>query len=261
MLMSADGTASSHERLFAASAALMQRDPTQWSMSDWGRLAALVDVDTKHVLTPLHERIDGHRSIQQLAMNVLEGYSRADHTMQAAFDEILPRLDPQYLAKRQAALREAIAGGPIPRGATLTEFRSLEEFDTLQSSVRAGVAARILEHTNSVTVPGARQFLDDVDHVLGELDGAPAQLQPVRERIERLVQVNRSRIGGHTPAGAVRGYSNHPDYAELGRIRADLAFLAKATTPRPAAPAAAPTPASAPAAASIPGSATEILSW
>jgi hypothetical protein len=259
MRMAADGTGTDPERLFTEAHNLLRRDPTTFTTSDWGKLAALVDVDTGHRL-PLHEGTSGGRPIVSAATDIADGYGNGG-TLREYFDEWLPRLDPNYVAKRRAALEAAIAGGPIPERARLAEFEALESFAAISRSQRASIGGRLLEHVTTTTVPGARTFLDDVQAVLRNMDGAPPQLQPVRTSIDELVELNVARINGRSPRGAVRGYSNHPDYAELGRIRANLSLLAKATAPRPAAPAAASAaaPAAAPTSASTAGA--EILTW
>jgi hypothetical protein len=220
----------------------------------------MLDVDRTGVTSILRQGVPGSKPVVNMATDIATGYYSASESVDAAFREWLPMLDPEYLAKRRAALVEGLWGGTFPRGATLDELRGLDEFQRLTSGERAAIGARLIQDVAPSTVPGSITFLDDVERVLGELgtqrDPNPA-IAPLRAQLDELVARNRARIAGNTPRGAVRGYSNHPDYAELGRIRSNLGLIGALNAPqRPAAAAAAGDTASAAAAAG-----GETLTW
>jgi hypothetical protein len=114
-------------------------------------------------------------------------------------------------------------------------------------------------------VPGARSFLDDVEGVLAELGGRERETNPalatIRDQIDELVARNRARIAGETPRGAVRGYSNHPDYAELGRIRSNLGLIGALNAPQRPATAEATIARAMREATAAADEAGEILTW
>ncbi|MCW2920387.1 MAG: hypothetical protein JWL76_261 [Thermoleophilia bacterium] len=78
-----------------------------------------------------------------------------------------------------------------------------------------------------------RSPLEDVRAALRATTTLPSELLPVREQTLALLDLNLARMQGTTPQGAVVGYLNHPDYAEVGRIQANIQFMQDALDAAP----------------------------
>jgi hypothetical protein len=111
----------------------------------------------------------------------------------------------------------------------LGEFRDdaaqlLEESEGLQ---KATVAANLMETGDYTT------YLPLIaDALPSSADGMAGQ---ILNETRMLVDRNISRINGTTPSGAVVGYSNYPDFTELGKIRSNLQMVQGLVEPAPAA--------------------------
>lgn len=70
-----------------------------------------------------------------------------------------------------------------------------------------------------------RSPLEELRNTLRATTSLPAELLPVREQTLALIDLNLARMQGVTPDGAVVGYADHPDYAEIGRIQTNVEFM------------------------------------
>lgn len=196
--------------------------------------------------------IDGvaldQRHASELTQLAAEGSTGGWTSLWSIEDPLIDRwrhaLDPKIISERRRAVREALDGGQLPDGLTTAELRDLDPrwaqrtaFEQL--TLEAGVG-------NLVDSELVRR-LTAVEHAPANM---PDQLADLWRSTRRLADVNRQRMGGTTPRGEVRGYSTHPDYAEVGRIRTNLELIRRLTPPaNPVAP---------PPAASRAG---ELLDW
>ena len=119
---------------------------------------------------------------------------------------------------------------------------------------------------SSDSVAGTRSVRSSLELIRDGMRTTPApsaELAPIHKQTLELLDRNIARLGGTTPDGAIRGYSNHPDYAEVGRIRANMTLLEHARTTTTdvttTATGSAADAASAPAAAAT--TSAETLAW
>ncbi len=171
---------------------------------------------------------------------------------------------PEAVAVQQEALDALLSGSDVSSAISRMLLADREMYQSLSPQVRMSLLAGAIPTRVSDTGP----WLNDVSAALSDV---PAGSLPdaLLADIDTLISHNAMRLRGRTPDGAVRGYGNHPDYAELGRIGSVLGIgsrllRAADAAATDAAAATATTPANAPAAAAAADAASavgEALAW
>lgn len=139
--------------------------------------------------------------------------------------------DPEYLASIDDAIDSIVSGSARDEQLQLIELDRANAFRRLSLRPPAqhdAVAAAILGLPSNERdgVYGAmRTFaLDARTRLEGFTDLSP-QLQRVRDDAAELVDRNIRRMARFELGDPNRGYANHPDYAELGRVEASIKLL------------------------------------
>jgi hypothetical protein len=176
----------------------------------------------------------------------------------------IEQLTPQMFKDLHELIEhEPVVKESFPALASLNdvEMKGLANGEAVLGTAEALSGARLqmfpavpeVEMQPSITdMTGAGSFLDAVTSTLDAMAAAPQlSVEPTASLVKEtrdLIELNRARINGQTPAGAVQGYSIYPDQAELGTIKSNLEFLQVAAQHAPQG--------SAPVATS-----SEIVSW
>ncbi|MCW2922377.1 MAG: hypothetical protein JWL76_2251 [Thermoleophilia bacterium] len=259
------------ERVAAASD-LLARSPADLTNEEWRHLAALVDSDAKGTLINVPREITGSKPLAQQAREIADGTYRPGKFMQVYFTHWQRLNDPAYQSRLEAALADVVAGRATAESRRLVA----EQWDRLESVVagrapadQAAIAEVMLNVDDVAASRSVKSTLELLRSNLQPPSELPAQFTQLHANTVELIDRNLARLNGHTPAGAVQGYSNHPDYAEIGRIRANVSLLqdaqsmATARTSAPTAGAAETIDAASINATSATGAAspTESLDW
>jgi hypothetical protein len=240
----------------------MSRHSSSLTSDDWARLGALIDSDADRSLlrVPLH--IEGSKPLQQITREVGAGQYAADDYVQRYFTEWQRRNDPAYQASLERALDAVVAGGAddTQRALVAGEWDRLEHLVKDRTPGEQASIALVMMGLDRVA--GSRSIRSTLEILRGNLagmTGVPDELAGIRAQTIELVDRNVARLNGSTPAGAVRGYSNHPDYGEIGRIRANLTLLEHARVDR--GPATVTGASEAAVSSTTPAGAAETLTW
>lgn len=217
------GAVDAARRIFA-------RSPERLTEGEWAHLEALLQRDALHGPRTL-------AGVNPLAWIAVEQTKdvlvRPSTPWDAApyFSAWNEQLDPRHLERVGRALDAIVAGS-----ATTDQ---LELVLINRARLGALVADRPPEQQRAIahamlrgTADGPGATMEGTLEVLRtslDAPGAHGELEPLRLQTLELVERNLQRLRGSTPEGAVRGYSTHPDYAELGRARANLDLLEQVT--------------------------------
>lgn len=144
-------------------------------------------------------------------------------------------IDPGYLQRVHTAVEEVAAGRATPEAIELL----LIEREGLGSLVEGRpapeqrrLAAALLGRTGSGATGEMKDLLELAGSGVRDARGIHPGLEPLRRRTLELVDLNLARIAGMHPDGAPRGYANHPNYADIGRIRANIDLMENASRSR-----------------------------
>jgi hypothetical protein len=207
---------------------LVDREPTTLTKADWARVKMFLAYDRETGTLGMTRKLDGARNLDELLTALIDGSSTPGENTAKYLAKWRPELDPTWAARRADAYRAAVHGGPLPVDARADELAPIGiTAEAVGVDALRALRLRMLASSAPSSVQGAKEFLAEVRAITGEL-GAPAAdspIAPVWQRAMELVERNEQRIAGRTPKGAVQGYSNHPDYGELGRIRSDLELV------------------------------------
>lgn len=231
---------------------LLFRHPDSLTNTEWRRLAALVDADPDSTLINVPRKMDGALPLTQQAREIAAGEYRPSEYMQKYFTEYVRRNDPAYAAKLETAIDQVAHGTATPESRELVarEWDRLEQLVAGRPAAEQAAIAEVMMGLDSIA--GSRSVKSTLELLLANMPPVadmPAALVKTRNETVELIERNLSRLNGTTPTGAVRGYSNHPDYAEIGRIRANTSFLQEALRLEQAADGLRPQPGAAATAA------------
>ncbi|MCW2922376.1 MAG: hypothetical protein JWL76_2250 [Thermoleophilia bacterium] len=259
------------EARMAEASALFSRNSADLSTEDWGRLAALLDDEATRVRTQVPMELENAKPLRTIARSLANAEYKPGEATQRYFVEWQRRNDPAYQARLEAALADITSGGASPESRTLVaeQWDRLAELVAGRPAAEQAAIAEVMMGLDSVA--GSRSVKSTLELLLANMPPAedvPAALVATRNETVALIERNLARLDGSTPTGAVRGYSNHPDYAEIGRIRANTSFLQEAMRLEPAAEGLRPQPGVAADAATgvaadevATASAGETLTW
>jgi hypothetical protein len=189
---------------------------------DWATLSGLMTDD----MPGLPRQLDGLRPFADIAWDRWQNTRTADGA-ERYLAKWRMRMDPAHASRLETALDAVVDGSASAEQRAL----AAEEWDLLAQQIttrplvqRAAIASLMLQSAGGMTPSSVR---DGLVHMRSALEQLPhsAEAAPIRADALELIDRNLSRIAGHTPDGAVRGYGTHPDYAELGRVRAHLSLL------------------------------------
>lgn len=136
-------------------------------------------------------------------------------------------LDPRYAARLATAIDDIAAG----RGSDESLGLLLVARERLASLMadrppeqQRAIATAVLGGTAVGSGPGTTQVLRTLREGLSG-PSAHVDLDHLRAETLELVERNLARLEGRPLEGAARGFGRHPDYAEVGRIRANLDLM------------------------------------
>ncbi len=230
---------------------LMQLPGESLSKEQWSQLAELLALDRSTSVTKWPAQVDGLKPLEQIASELAAELYPYDARVDQYFAGWAMRNDPAYVARFEAAI-DALAASSASAEQRAMVIAHPSELDQLiagrPDAERLAIAMAMLDNDATASSRSVKDTLVAIRDSLGARDGATGQVAELVAQTRELVDRNISRLEGRTPEGAVRGYSNHPDYAEIGRLRANLQLIerleAGATTGAGAADQAAPTAAS-----------------
>lgn len=183
----------------------------------------------------------------------------AQSTYAVLLDDVVHDLDPSWISERRVAAWAALDGGRLDSRFDLRELADIDPYRSMRSPferLAIDAAAGAFPANN---LKSARDLVTRVLEIPHAPANMPDSLVPAWRDARRLAQVNLERLNGHTPRGEIRGYSNHPDYAQLGRLKANIDMIRRLTpSDNPIGYRAMPADAASSAAA---GTADELLTW
>jgi hypothetical protein len=231
---------------------LLRRPAASLGREEWQTLAALLG--SRHADDiGVVDTLPGLKPFGQIAIELGSGRYLTTHRVQRYFDAWGRLHDPTYRDQVGPAL-EAIVRGHATDADRALVVRDADIVDKLTAGRRPedqlAIAAVMLHDEHAASSTGIYPTLLVLHESLGAI-GAPAELRSVHDETMTLLERNLLRIDRSAPVAGPRGFSNHPDYAEIGRIRANVDLLLAAGR-RPQPPASAPAPSVAPAGASLP---------
>ncbi len=226
----------------------------------WTTLAAVLEHKAGAKLVGLPDELPNTKPLRQIAIEVANGDYRPTGKTAAYFTMWRTDNDPAYIARVESAVDAVIAGTADSTQTALVA----EQWHRLDSIVanrapedQLALATAVLQADGNASTRNVRGTLEAIRDSLGDGADLEPALRKLHEQTRELVDRNLSRLAGRTPQGAVKGYSNHPDYAEIGRIRANLQLL-ESMRANPAAAAVESADAAGSAAAVQTG---EALDW
>ncbi|MCW2921254.1 MAG: hypothetical protein JWL76_1128 [Thermoleophilia bacterium] len=217
----ADGVAADLPRLEAALYDAASPASGTFDEAALGRLRAVLDADARggllkagrlgELFEPLREALSSRTPLT---------------TDSTTIDLVRNRLlDGSQVTERRAQIRAAIDSGSFPKGVSLAEIREADArwldrppFEQLALEGQLGAFSGPKAFTM------ARDFLFRARDVQRPAE-VPIPMSGLWDETRRLIDVNLERLAGHTRRGEVRGYSTHPDYAQVGRIQANVELL------------------------------------
>lgn len=220
---------------------LLTGAPGDRTREEWRELTGLLNAGSHDVVD--HPWFPGVRVEVGARNSYLHGYED--------LERLRPSIDSASPGQLEAARRQLLGRGEIdPLATSILERGQLDRIGITGSEA----AAVRLRHLEPATPDTARVWLLDARAAMerADLDGPGAAL---RDSANKLIDRNLARIDGDRRWRLRDGYSNHPDYAEVGRVRSTWQLLEQLT-----APAAQPAPAAAPS-ATAPVAATDTLMW
>jgi hypothetical protein len=196
----------------------------------WRRVRALFEVVGSDVDGVALEAKDAHELTQLASQGAVPG-SAARTIEDPVIDRWRHALDPSIISERRRSVRAAMDGGALPAGLTVAELRDLDPRWAQRTPFEQIVVRAATGELSGTTQASAKQLVTE----LAALEHAPAnmpdELAELWRQTRRLVDANLQRIRGTTPKGEVRGYGSHPDYAQVGRIRANIELIRRMTPP------------------------------
>jgi hypothetical protein len=201
---------------------LFSHAPERLTAGEWAHLEALLRTDipgprTLGSINPL-DRIASAQTSTVLT-KPSEPWDAAPY-----FSAWNATLDPDHLRNLDRAVDAIAAGTATPQQLELVlidraRLGALVARHTPEEQLR--IATTVLRGTADAPGEGVKETLRTLRASLAQRP-TDAELDELRATTIELIDRNIARMEGRTPEGAVRGYSNHPDYAEVGRIRANL---------------------------------------
>ncbi len=236
---------------------LFLREPTTLEPRDWARLEAVLDLDRSQNFVV---RLDGRPDLRdELALMQVQDRPLTQHVYDYFDVNAMPEASPlERAAAAERRFIDALDAAAAGNHDTATRDVLRAYWPTLGTYVRelpierqARIASALLGIEGpSGNLQAVRSSLDSIRAAMDELP-VTRELQPVYDETLVLLDRNIARMQGNHDPAAVRGYANHPDYAEVGRVKAGFDLLLAA---RPDADALQATRAAA-------SSATERLVW
>ena len=188
-----------------------------------GQLRAILDADARGGL------LKGGRVgdlIDQLHTTVGSARPERLSTDSSLIDRIRNRLlDGSEITERRAQIRAAIDRGRFPERVSLEEIREADPRWADRSPFeRLALEGQLGAFSGAEAFTSARDFLHRARDVQPPAS-LPDPMRALWADSRRLVDVNLERLAGRTPRGEVKGYSTHPDYAQVGRVPSNLELV------------------------------------
>jgi hypothetical protein len=218
------GTPEAAERLRGIALDIVSADPKELKAPAFQRLAMLLELDSAgHILDGPRELGGSAKSFPDAMRSIAQRFGKVGRPRIGATTD-------QYFQRWTEALRAHVGvdGQPLrpagtdPNTERIFQLREPEPLQLVQDLGKVG-------SSNFAVIRRALEFVDARVSTIAE--DAPAELNCTIADTRRMVQENLERLGG------VRtdGYMTHPDYAALGRIRANVETLELVTEQRAAA--------------------------
>lgn len=248
---------------------LFSKDVSDLDQREWNLLEQLTNGDVVGYDTGLITHMDGHEGLSRhIAFRTMQGLPPSD-SMYAYFDaNALKGVANAERAKIvqarfEAALDEAASGSLSKSAQTLLTASwpaVANRVSWMPIERQSAIAMTLLGLPSgpSGDLSTVRGALHAIDQDLAAMT-VPTQFEDLYAQTKVLIDRNIGRMEGRHDPSAVRGYSIHPDYAEVGQIRANGVLL-RAVRDMAERKPAAPVPSEAPAAADA-GPAVEQLTW
>jgi hypothetical protein len=205
---------------------LLSGDPHARTREEWRELAGLLNAGGHDVLD--HPWFPGTQPGYGARHAMLGGYDVIERLGLDATTASAPQLE--------VARRQLLAPGELDDLA-----RSIVQRDQLDAVGITGAEADAvrLRHLEPTHPQAARLWLDAIADAMQRtpVDGSVA---PLRDGALDLVRRNVARIDGDRWWRPFDGYANHPDYAELGRVRSTWQLIEQLAAPAETAAARAP---------------------
>lgn len=211
----------------AEARAMLTRSATELTKDQWLRLGSLVASRHGDAIG-VPRALAGLKDFATITSDIGAGAYRADAGAQRYLTEWARRQNPAYPAQLERALNAVVAGGADESLRTFVAG----EWDRLEALVagrppdaQAAIAAAMLQSDGVAATRSVRSTLALMQESLRTTPAPMPELEPVRAQTLELVERNLARLERRAPAGANPGYSNHPDYGEIGRIRENMTLL------------------------------------
>jgi hypothetical protein len=217
----------SRERAATRAHELLTLDPAAITNDIRAELAALV-LDLPKGLRPaiplavgkldLRTMLADPSKIDADAFRIYAVAMRANHDTGFRAERV-QQIDDLLLGSQNPELSKEMQAGLWKDELLAESKRLLESTSGLDA---AGIAARTLPSVpgNSVDAKVLYQKISKSLEV-----GVPPHLVELRDETRRIADVNALRIEGKTASGEVRGYSNYPEYADIGRITSNIEMM------------------------------------
>jgi hypothetical protein len=192
---------------------LLGGSPLEKTRDDWRELTALLHTDGIDVTE--HSWFPGIRLDLATRHAYVSGYEAAS--------EALVRAENASPAQLDAARRELLGTGEL--GALASAVVDREQLELVGLTGAAASAVR-LRHSLPTNPSTAKSWMLDVQRELRSAD-VSGPVTTVRDEALALIDRNLARIEGERWWIPRDGYANHPDYAELGRVRSSFQLLEK----------------------------------
>ncbi len=260
----ADGIAADQPKLEAALSDALS--PASGSFDDAGisTLRAILDADSRGRILSTGR---GGELVDQLRELVASSGSTSirPSVESRVVDQLRNRLlDAPFVTERRAAIRAGIDGATFPPKASLDEIREADPHWAERTSFdQLVLEARLGAFSGDKAFTSARDFLHRARDVEMPAN-LPDSMRALWGETRTLIDVNLERLAGRTPRGQVKGYSTHPDYAQVGRIQSNVELMHRVV--RTMLPATPPDQqvrhlGEAASAAATRAAATENLAW
>jgi hypothetical protein len=167
--------------------------------------------------------------LRQLAVKASKGLDEYERAERAALQRLLP--DEAWHAQVDTSAQRVLDGTATAQDVRRVHWATDADLERMRLSGPDRTRILLTRADRDILDEHARDAVRWVDDATAALEAARVQfprdptIAPLVDEALRLTTLNGLRLGHHTPTGAVVGYMNHPDYAELGRVRSTVALV------------------------------------
>lgn len=223
-----------HERLDMATA-LFSKDVSELTQREWNLLEQLVNKEVVGFDSPIVSKLPDHEEFSRhIAFRTMQGLPPSE-TMYAYFDanalKGVSNAERARIveARFESALDEAANGSLSKTSQTLLTASwpaAADRVSRMPIERQSAIATTLLGLPSgpSGNLESVRMAVTAIDDDLATMT-VPEQFRQLLAQTKVLIVRNLGRMEGRHDPNAVRGYGIHPDYAEVGQIRANTVLL------------------------------------